>query len=42
MSLPPTRLIEELKNSQDTNAPLFANQFIDIDIKTLGNIYRVI
>lgn len=39
MSLPPTRLIEELKNSQDTNAPLFANQFIDIDIKTLGGIF---
>jgi len=39
MSSPSNALVEELRNSPDVNAPLFANQFADADPKVIGGIF---
>ena len=39
MGSSPGFLIEELRSSSDTNAPLFANQFADADPKVIGGIF---
>lgn len=39
MKFSPSQLIEELKNSKEKNVPLFANQFVDSDVKVLGGIF---